>query len=431
MKIVVISFIILSIAACQSHKVDKKTVVCIPVYGQSLALGEEAVRLTDFDTLAQYADGRIVTEQLNHDYGYFDNDPLRAFAKQLIGYQKRSFELTVYRMAQYLADHTGKDTLICIFPGGKGATAIKQLGKDSKPYQRFLDNIRNACEKAQRHGWRFVVPALCWMQGESDITDYPSTDYQLLFKQLASDFNRDIKAITGQQQRVEFILYQANPVSRATRFNPQSYACIESRVPTFLMEQVRDDSSCHASGPTYPYTFPREAIHIDAVGQQLNGQLAAMSALDILRHLSHPRGLFPVATDSDDKTVHIRFQIPSPPLQFDTIQVRKAANYGFSVITPDNRNIAQQVSLVDNQIEIRCSEVPVGAKVRYAINGQKGKSGRLSGPRGNLRDSQGDSLSITIDNKRYPVHNWCWQFDIPIHHSQKSANSRKLFNKEP
>lgn len=28
-----------------------KTVICIPVYGQSLALGEEAIRITDFDSL--------------------------------------------------------------------------------------------------------------------------------------------------------------------------------------------------------------------------------------------------------------------------------------------------------------------------------------------------------------------------------------------
>ena len=28
-----------------------KTVICIPVYGQSLALGEEAARITDFDSL--------------------------------------------------------------------------------------------------------------------------------------------------------------------------------------------------------------------------------------------------------------------------------------------------------------------------------------------------------------------------------------------
>ena len=42
------------------------------------------------------------------------------------------------------------------------------------------------------------------------------------------------------------------------------------------------------------------------------------------------------------------------------------------------------------------------------------KSGRIHGPRGNLRDSQGDSLSITIQGKDYPIHNWCYQFDIHI-----------------
>ena len=42
------------------------------------------------------------------------------------------------------------------------------------------------------------------------------------------------------------------------------------------------------------------------------------------------------------------------------------------------------------------------------------KSGRLYGPRGNLRDSQGDSIKITIQNETYPIHNWCYQFDMPI-----------------
>ena len=39
-----------------------KVVLCIPVYGQSLALGEEAERITDFDSLRIKYDGRIVNE---------------------------------------------------------------------------------------------------------------------------------------------------------------------------------------------------------------------------------------------------------------------------------------------------------------------------------------------------------------------------------
>ena len=100
--------------------------------------------------------------------------------------------------------------------------------------------------------------------------------------------------------------------------------------------------------------------------------------------------------EKQDNEVIISFSIPKPNLTIDTIQVKKAKNYGFSVITPDNRDIAQRVTTKNNNVYILCSERPDSCRIRYAINGEKGKSGRLHGPRGNLRDSAG---------------NWCWQFD--------------------
>ena len=50
----------------------------------------------------------------------------------------------------------------------------------------------------------------------------------------------------------------------------------------------------------------------------------------------------------------------------------------------------------------------------FKLNGEKMKSGRLHGPRGNLRDSQGDSITITVQGQTFPIHNWCYQFDMPI-----------------
>ena len=84
----------------------------------------------------------------------------------------------------------------------------------------------------------------------------------------------------------------------------------------------------------------------------------------------------------------------------DTIQVRKAENYGFSVITKDNRNIATAATLEGDSIRVTCSEIPLNCKVRYAVNGDYMKSGNLHGPRGNLRDAAG---------------NWCYQFDELLH----------------
>lgn len=165
-------FIVLLLAACTQKQEGHKVVICIPVYGQSLALGEEAERITDFDTLAAYANGRIVTENLDHDFGYFEHDDLKKFAKKMINYQRRSFELSIYTMAQRLADQLGEDTLICTFPGGQGATIIKNLSKGSHPYQEFMEDIETAYQQATDKGWDFYIPAICWMQGEADIADY-------------------------------------------------------------------------------------------------------------------------------------------------------------------------------------------------------------------------------------------------------------------
>lgn len=415
MKIRLFIFVIIIFALTSCQKAyEHKTVICIPVYGQSLALGEEAIRITDFDTLANYAGGRIVTERLDHDFGYFDNNDFKEYAKRITHYQRRSFELTVYNMAKMLADSLGKDTLICIFPGGQGATYLKNLNKETDPYQNFIDDINTAFNTAKEREWDFMVPAICWMQGESDIEDYPKTNYKRLLKQFQIDISNDIKGITHQTNDVNIICYQTNNVSGGSRFQQNDYNCIESIVPQSQLELVRNDSSFWASGPTYPYDFVRERIHIDSTSQQLHGQLVALTALDILRSRKQKRGLLPQEISYKENEIIIKFHVPSPPLTWDTLHVTPPSHYGFSVITPDNKDIVQTVGIQNDCVHIQCSEQPKNCRVRYAINGDSMKSGRLHGPRGNLRDSQGEYQKMTTNGKTYPLHNWCWQFDMPI-----------------
>ena len=322
------------LALLSSHDNDEhKTVVCIPVYGQSLALGVDATRITDLDSLSRYADGRIVTENMDHRFGYFDLDGFKQSVKRMIHYDKHAYELSVYSMAEYLADHTGKDTLICIFPGGQDGTIISHLGKGSAPYQKFISDIETAYQSAKDKGWDFVIPALCWMQGETDINSYPGTDYRELLLQFFDDINQDIKRITGQKKDIEIICYQANILTRAPYFDALSYACTEVSVPQTQLELVRDHPSFHASGPTYPYDCVHDIIHIDGWGQRVHGRLAALAALDIIRHQKNRRGLLPLKAIGQGQEIIIDFSIPHPPLVFDTVLVTKTANYGFSVFT--------------------------------------------------------------------------------------------------
>ena len=403
--------------SCGRNSEEHRVVLCIPVYGQSLALGEEAERITDFDSLANYADGRIVTENLDHHFGYFENDELKEFAKKLVGYQKRAFELSVYNMAKVLADATGGDTLICIFPGGQGATAIANLSKGTAPYQKFIKDIQTAYEEATERGLQFVIPAICWMQGESDIVDYPDTDYRQMLQQIRKDMNDDINRITHQEHSIPFVCYQANSLSRAEHFNANSFKCPETDVPQVFVDLLHSDSLFWASGPTYPYTCVNEKIHIDAIGQQSIGALAAKSVLSILRGKEKFQGLIPLALSTNGNSITIRFHVPTPPLVLDTILVRKADHYGFSVINQQNQDIAETIVVDSNTVTINCTESPAECRIRYAVGGDYMKSGNQHGPRGNLRDSQGDVLYTNIKGRKYPLHNWCYQFDITASHS--------------
>ena len=136
--------------------------------------------------------------------------------------------------------------------------------------------------------------------------------------------------------------------------------------------------------------------------------------MGIIRGKERFRGLVPVSINSLDNTIELSFNIPHAPLLLDTISVTNPGNYGFSVITTDNRNIIQSVLLKDDVIILHCLEPVNGCKVRYAVNGETRKSGWEKGPRGNLRDSQGDSLKVDILGKTYPLHNWCYQFELQL-----------------
>ncbi len=391
-----------------------KTVICIPVYGQSFALGEEAKRITNYDSLRINYDWRIVTERMNYVFGYYDHSSrLKQFVKRLLHYDRKAFELSVYGMAESLITELGEDTILCIFPGGHGQNTITQLSKPSPCYYKFIEEIDYAYHKAQELGWNFQIPAVCWMQGESDIADYPDTDYKALFHQMYNDLNTDIKKVTHQTNDIRIICYQSSALTKGDRFKENNYNGTESKTPEIQMELVRDDSMIWAMGPTYPYDFIREALHIDAVGQKRIGDLAAKSALGIIRNEPRFIGLVPLKTKVEGNTISIVFNAPAPPLCFDTIQVMKADHYGFNIIRQDNTDIVSDVVLRGDTVVITCQESPTGCRIRYGVNGEFRKGGSQHGPRGNLRDSQGEKRKVTINGNTYRQDNWCYIFDYP------------------
>ena len=398
--IVVIGFTLYIYNKVYPKDYGHKVVVCIPVYGQSYALGEEATRITNFDSLRIKYNGRIVTEKLDYSFGFYDSDSrFKQLIKRILHYDKKAFELSVYGMAEEMIPELGDDTLLCIFPGGAGMSTIGQLMKPSLPYLKFIKEIQCAYNEANERGWDFIVPAVCWMQGESDIVEYPGYDYKEYFYRMYNNLNTDIKQVTHQKDDIRIICYQSTTITKGLRYKTNNYYATEPKTPTAQMELIRDDSLIWASGPTYPYDFVNESLHIDAVGQQNIGKLAALSALDILRGGKKRKGLLPLSFEIYGNDVLIHFNVPCPPLCLDTISVRKTENYGFNVIRKDNIDIISSVCIDGNTVVLKCKESPANCKIRYGVNGEYLKGGRNRGPRGNLRDSQS------------PYCNWCFLFE--------------------
>ena len=90
---------------------------------------------------------------------------------------------------------------------------IERLMKPVDPYNKFIEEIVTAYNKAKERGWQFYAPAVCWMQGESDIVDYTDYDYKEYFHRMYNDMNTDIKNVDGISMFQQFAGCKASRTS--------------------------------------------------------------------------------------------------------------------------------------------------------------------------------------------------------------------------
>jgi hypothetical protein len=387
-KIIFFLFVIV-LLGCSQKPLRKKKILAIPVYGQSLALGEEATLITNFDTLIKVTNHRVVSQHLDEDFGYFSDNEYTQRLKKMFHIKRRTFELSIYGMSEVLTKYFedkgyGDSVILSTFPGGIGSTSIVDMSKGSKAYNKFLKEIKLGYSIAKSNGWEYEVPAFCWMQGENDVVWGTSKNYKKDLKQFQIDLNNDIKAITNQTRNVICICYQTNCLTLNSNFDSNNFSSTQLNVPQAQLDLIRTDTSFVASGPTYPYSFVNDRVHIDGISQKRFGYLAGLSAINVLESKPN-KGLVPQELKVSKDTVIITFNIPHAPLVLDTVLIKNPSNYGFSVIDSSNNNIIKSVSIQFDKVVIVCKTNPIGSKVRYAVNGMKNKSGQNLGPRGNLR----------------------------------------------
>ncbi len=191
-----------SIAPQQQMAGDTSEFQHIISYGQSLSLGDRAVIRWPIDLAIppeqnvglMFASGSIPRGTMN---------ALAPFADSTA-----SVEMSVWNIdAPGVTPLYGALLKLQDLPGkrigsaaGRGGTAIAGLSKGTAPYARLISQV--AAGRALSGG-HYSVPAIIWMQGESDAGN---PNYAAQLRQLFADLDADVRATAGQTQTVQFFI---------------------------------------------------------------------------------------------------------------------------------------------------------------------------------------------------------------------------------
>lgn len=288
---------------------------------------------------------------------------------------------------------------------GYGGVSIWELEKDAQYWSGITDQISELHDIAQAEGKSHSVNLMVWAQGEGDYED-GTLDYKDRVIQLKNDFCAHAVGVTGQKHNPIFISYQLASHRRYTTGDP--FIALD------LLQASREDQDFYLTCPMYAMEYYSDVVHLTNEGSRMLGHFFGLVAKKVLFDGDDYRPLQPIDVLIQSRVIELKLHVPEPPLVFDTNWVSFAENFGFDVWA-SNGTLLDIISDVEisgwDRVRITLSSnLPAGAYLTYA----KGRDGdapganKNTGPRGNLRDSQGDIYWYWgADGVKRELHNWC------------------------
>ncbi|GAB7534606.1 hypothetical protein BGC_08160 [Burkholderia sp. 3C] len=284
---------------------------------------------------------------------------------------------------------------------GEGSKEIAELSAPGLYYRQLLRDVRNGKRLADAAHDTYGVAAITWTQGEADDSaQTPIGAYEDALRALRRDVDRDVKAISGQQQDVEMVTYQL--ASNKSFDQPYPHIALA------LLRASHDDPHIHLAAPMYIFRYV-DGRHTDNKSTRWMGAYYGLVIKRVVVDHRPWQPLEPTAWHRDGRVVTVRFNVPAPPLRWDTRQVAVNQNYGFDLRAQNGRPLpiaSVEISGPDTVTIVADEPVPTGAQLQYAFVGA-GRAGSQYGPRGNLRDSQGDFIRFDDGTESLRLDNWC------------------------
>ena len=312
-------------------------------------------------------------------------------------------------MANLITEHTmaaGGEHRSLVSAHGVSGQPYSVLQKGTAAYAEGMAQVAAGMAAAQAQGDTYAVRAVVTIHGESDHLE-GNTSYDLDLLQWQSDYDTDIRAMTGQTLEVPLFTDQMSSFT--------AYGVTTSAIPQLQLEASRaEPQRVVLMGPKYVLPYVPDGVHLTGDGERWLGEMHAKVFEHVLIEGETWRPVSPRSIQRDGAQITVQMWVPSPPLVLDDVLVSDPGNYGFGYT--DQSGAPPSITSValsgDDSVVITLSEEPVGGgqRIRYAMTGTAGQpAGPMTGARGNLRDSD-----ATTSRHDYLLYNWCVHFDEPV-----------------
>lgn len=288
-----------------------------------------------------------------------------------------------------LAERAWESDVFSINTHASGSSTYDQLKKGTATYEAALDRVGAGYAAAVGRSDTFDVTAVHILHGETDQGNgITQATYEAAIAEWVSDYNTDVKAVTGQSADVIGVTSQLG----------------SSRVDSVALAQLaaHRDGVAVLACPRYPLPYDG-GLHLTAAGYHYLGQYHGKVHRALLNAETwepvHPLWIKRVGL-----VITVKFHVPTPPLVFDTTLFPAVTAYGFSVTSDGNARTINSVELISaDTVKITLAAATFGT-VRLLY----GRDLSLHG--GNLRDSDPE----TSDYDDTPLPNWCVMFNDPV-----------------
>lgn len=282
--------------------------------------------------------------------------------------------------------------------GGQPYAALRK-GGPSGVFERLAAQVRLiGASTAVRPG------AVLLLHGETDGA-LGTPGYDAILRRWQADFRQDLGAALGSEWTAPLLYCQTSSISGYCSGARRGHF----RTPLAQLRAQDTRAGRVLVGPKYAFDYIDWA-HLDAPSTRLHGEYFGK----VLAQLRRGEDWSPVvarAVVRDGLRLRVSFDVPCAPLVLDTGRVSDPGACGFDLDDPRVR-ITGVALCGPRMVELTLNTAPRrGSLLSYALtNGEAGRSGRPSGTRGCLRDS--DATPSAFGDG--PLFNWCTAFALPL-----------------